>query len=527
MIRIRDAVVTDAPAIRDIFLACYGTDYPYQEYYDVRSLSRMIASEDTLILVAEMGDRVVGTGSVLLEVGAFADLVGEFGRLAVHPEAQHLGVGGRLMEARLQRVQDRLHVGLTETRISHPHALKITEAHGFSVVGFMPLKMRLARRESLMLLVRYFDNALLLRKNHPRIIPEVHPLATLALEHCSLHPDAIVDEESPAYPSGAKYDIEELTAEGYAPLLRIERGRVHRREIFGPLRLHYGFFKLRTGKSRYLLAREQGQIAGAIGVILDPVEKVARVFELIAVHDQVIRPLLSSLEWHCQHKWGMEYVEVDVSAHSPRMQRTLLELGFVPAAFVPALVFHQVERLDVVKMVRLLVAQDPGLPPADRPRARAVAGPVLRQLVGQAILPRIAAAVQELPLFAGLQPEQVHRLAGCCSVATFAPGEVIFQAGAIGQDAYVLLQGEAAISVKGAQGPVGTVQAGEQLGEISLLTRQPHSATATAKTAVEAARLGHQDLSELIRLRPDIALVIYRNLALGLAQKLQRANDQR
>jgi len=30
---------------------------------------------------------------------------------------------------------------------------------------------------------------------------------------------------------------------------------------------------------------------------------------------------------------------LNVSTHAPRMQRTLLELGYLPAAFVPALVF--------------------------------------------------------------------------------------------------------------------------------------------------------------------------------------------
>jgi hypothetical protein len=431
------------------------------------------------------------------------------------------------MQARLERVKDRLHIGLTEARTSHPYSLKIAEAQQFAVVGFMPLKMRLAQRESLVHLVRYFGNALELRKNHPRIIPEVHALAHLALEHCSLVPDAIVDEESPPYASGADCTIEEMTAEGYAPLLRIERGRVRRREIFGPLRLHYGYFKLQVRNSRYLLAREHGQIAGAVGFTLDPVERVVRIFELIALHDHVIRPLLSSLERQCREEWGMEYIEVDVSAHAPRMQRTLLELQFIPAAYVPALVFHEVERLDVVKMVRLLVDQDPGMPGAEGPRARAVAETVLQKLAGRAILPRIAQAVRELPLFSGLEPEQVHRLAGVCSVTPFAPGEVIFRAGTVGQEMYILLQGEGTISLEGSPSVVGVVQAGECLSEISLLTRQPHSATATARTPVEAACLGHKELTELTRLRPDIALLMYRNLALGLAQKLQRANADR
>src|SRR5262249_48895512 len=155
-------------------------------------------------------------------------------------------------------------------------------------------------------------------------------------------------------------------------LLRIERGRVRNREIFGPLRLHYGFFKLQARRSTYLLAREEGRIAGAVGFTADGVEGVARIFELITLHDHVIRFLLGEVERLCREKLGIGYAEVDVSAYAPRLQRTLLELGFLPAAYVPALVFHEVERLDVVKMVRL--DSPPGrCPGVLGPRAQAVA----------------------------------------------------------------------------------------------------------------------------------------------------------
>ena len=63
---------------------------------------------------------------------------------------------------------------------------------------------------------------------------------------------------------------------------------------------------------------------------------------------------------------------------------------------------------------------------------------------------------------------------------------------------------------------------GECLGETSLLSAAGHSATATALTRVEMATLAHQDLAELIRLRPDIGPLIYRNLAVGLGDKLKR-----
>jgi CRP-like cAMP-binding protein len=460
---------------------------------------------------------------VILEVGAYADLTGEFGRLAVLPGARNQGIGKLLMEDRLRRVEGRLQVGLIEGRTAHPYTLKIAEGHQFNPVGFLPLKWQLQNRESIGLLARHFGNALELRKNHPRLVPEAYPLACLALENCGVKPDAIVDEEAAAYPAGRVYTMQELTTEGYAALLRIERGRVRNREIFGPLRLHYGLFLVQARKSRYLIARENGAIAGAVGFILDPAEKVVRVFELISLHDDVIRFLLAELERLCREEWQVCYVEIDVSAYSPRMQRTLVEIGFLPAAYVPALVFHEVERLDTIKMVRLLTPLQVEISQLT-PRARLVAETVLRLFKSRSVLPRIAQVARKIPLFCGLNVEQISRLAGVCTVAKFEPGATLFREGGVSDRLYVMLEGKADITIDSVRGSVGTVISGECLGEMSLLTAAPHSATATAQTVVETAVLDRQDLAELIRLRPDIGLQIYKNLAVGLGEKLKRAD---
>ena len=147
---------------------------------------------------------------------------------------------------------------------------------------------------------------------------------------------------------------------------------------------------------------------------------------------------------------------------------------------------------------------------------------VLHRFTSRIILPRITEVVQQLPLFAGLSPEQVNRLAGICRVAGFAPGEVVFREAEGGDAMYLLLRGEAVITVAGSATPVGVVRAGEYLGEMALLTASPHSATATAETPLEAAVLEHGQLTALIRQRPDIGLHIYRNLAAGLGEKLRR-----
>jgi CRP-like cAMP-binding protein len=46
---------------------------------------------------------------------------------------------------------------------------------------------------------------------------------------------------------------------------------------------------------------------------------------------------------------------------------------------------------------------------------------------------------------------------------------------------------------------VGSVGAGELLGEVSLLPKTPHTATAIAEGAVKAAAVRHNDLNELLQ----------------------------
>lgn len=523
MIRVREATEADVEQIRDVFRSTYGDDYAYPQYYDPQQLKKMIFDDDTLILVAEEIEtgRIAGTASVLLQVGAYADLVGEFGRLAVHAEFRHRGIGRLLMQSRVERVQECLHLGLVENRVVHTFSQAISESQGFVPVGFLPMKTVFSYRESVALFARYFGVALSLRRNNPRVVPEAYRLADRVLRICNLPSDAIVDEESAAYPHDDRYELDELTSEGYAALLRFERGRIRQREVFGPMRLHYGRFKLRARRSNYLLARENGQVAGAVGFIVDDFEKTARVFEIVLRSDQPIRFLVTALIDKCRDVLGTELIEIDVNADAPRMQRTLLEFGFLPTAYIPAMVFHEVERLDAIKMCRLLVPFDVGRVELSD-SARKIADIVIADFVRHEIQPRVARAIPDVPLFSGLNPEQARRLAAVCRVQSFKPGERIIEEGGTDRSVYVTLEGDVEVSVEKAGGPVATLAAGECLGETGVLSANPHSATATAKSHVVAARFQHRDLQELIRRRPDIGVIIYRNLALGIGEKLKR-----
>ena len=520
----REAEVADASTIRDIFLADYGEDYTYPEFYEVAALEKMIVAENKLMLVAQEEEKMLGTASVMLESGAYSDLVGEFGRLAVRRRAWGRGIGARLLAERVKRVRDRLHVGYMEARVTHPYALKSGLSHGFAPVGFMPMKLRFGdRREHNTLLVRYFGDALALRRNHPRIVPEVHRIANAAMDEVGVEPDFVVDESAAAYPHGGEFKLQELTDKGYSSLLRIERGRIERREIFGPMRLHYGFFKLRARHSHYLIARRDGTVAAANGYTLDSHEKNVRVFELICLDERAIRVLFEELERRCREELDVCCIEIDVSAHAPRMQRTLVELGYLAVGYIPAMAFHKVERLDLVRMMRVLVPLERGaidwVAPADR-----IAKLVLAEIERRESLPRIGRAVERAVLFGGLSDEQSRRLAGICGRTAFEDGETIFDEGAECQEQYLILSGEVCVQVGRPGETVGTVGPGECLGEVAFLTGTQHSASALAIGAVETAVMSRGDLDELVRQRPDIGVVLYRNLAGGLGEKLRRTD---
>lgn len=529
MISVRAATLDDVEGIRDVFQSEYGDHYAYPQYYDTDALTRMVYADDTLLLVALDSDtkRVAGTASVVFSVGAHNDLVGEFGRLVVHPDFRGRGIGSQLMEARLEHVESRLHVAIVENRATHSFSQRISTRFGFVPVGFVPMQLLLERRESVAMFVRYFSDALSLRRNNPRIIPEASTLAGFALENCGLPQDTIIDDRSAPYPQD-EFELDELKTEGYASLLRIERGRLRHRDVFGPIRLHYGLFQLQARHSHYLIARRENQVAGGIGFMIDDAEKAVRVFELISATDKPIRFLLSTLLQKCQTELDVEYIDIDVSAYSPRMQRTLLELGFLPVSYIPANVFHEVERLDAIKMSRLLVPFEVGkLNLCDS--VRRFANVVIQSYASKAVLPRVAAASRQTPLLRGLSDEQRQRLLGICAARSFPPGASIYCQGEQDGTMHLILSGEVELLAAGSRS-LAVVSKGQCVGETSLLyspnSAPAHSVDAIAKTSVETADFPHGQFCELIRRRPDIGVVIYRNLAADISAKLRLADER-
>jgi CRP-like cAMP-binding protein/GNAT superfamily N-acetyltransferase len=520
-VNIRPAEEGDIQAIQALFRVCYGDRYSHPEFVSEPYLRKMIYSDNSRALVAEDATgNIVATASVVIDVGAYSDLVGEFGRLVVHPNSRGRHIGHRLMTERIEQVGPYLHIGFADNRLAHTRSQHISLAHGFAPVGFLPIH----NGEPVALFVRHFGDALKLRRNHPRLAPQVYGLAQRALKACGIEAGAIVDETSPPYGLDESFEIEEMSARGYATLLRFERGRVKNPEIFSRARLHFGLRTLESHNTSYLLARRDGHLVGAVGYAHDArLDHAVRIFELVSADESPNRFLLKELMRRSREEWRVDYVEVDVNAHAPRMQKTLLELGFVPVAYLPASVFHHVERLDTVRMQRFYVpVRTEGLQLTDE--AKPLFEMVIRSLNTRAIQPKLVQLLPATRFGKHLNREQVSRLSTLFETVSFNDGDTILKAGERDARLYILLSGKARVYSGSPPEEVGSVDEGELLGEVSLLRKTPHTATAIAEGKVEAAAVHHNDLNQLLQQRTDIGVVLFRNLATGLSSKLSRTD---
>ena len=112
-------------------------------------------------------------------------------------------------------------------------------------------------------------------------------------------------------------------------------------------------------------------------------------------------------------------------------------------------------------------------------------------------------------MFALLDEQERALLAERVETVRFAEGDVVFNVGDPGASMYVVTSGEVQLSVKTKTGEEMFLESpgpGEFFGEISLLDEGPRTATARAKTAVEAIEIDRGDLDELFRLKPAAAL---------------------
>ncbi len=525
-LEIRRIEERDVDGVIALYRKVYGEDFPFKQFYEPGWVRKGIYDDGIVWNVAELDGRVGGSAAVMINVGDHDDLLGEFGRLVVDPDCRSQGIGEALGGARLEGIRERIEFGFGEARAVHVGAQKIMARLGFVPIGFEPMKYVLRRRESVVFFGQLFGNARTLRKNNPQVIKAVHALGSRALENMGLEPDLIVKAEVEPYPTDLEYEAVELQNDWSHRLLRIEQGRVTKPEVFGGMHLDYGYLKIKAADATYLVAREHGTPVGAIGFAVDDIDRKCRIFELIEFDDAVKGFLLRRVTELAETQYGCDYIEIDVHAHSPRLQATLDLMGYVPVAYCPSMVFHSVERLDVVKMAKLVCEYDLGaieLIDEAKPVFDIVNNAVVQKKKGV----EIDAVMSRIGIFEGLGPGAIDRIGRICTERRFKAGETIFAEGSAGAEMYVVTKGSIEIrdSARPSSGePIAAVCAGEIFGEFALIDALPRSMSAVCVEDATVLVITKRDFEHVMAHLPSIGSRVYRNIAETLVSRLRRTN---
>ena len=118
--------------------------------------------------------------------------------------------------------------------------------------------------------------------------------------------------------------------------------------------------------------------------------------------------------------------------------------------------------------------------------------------------------LKRVPLFEHLTSGDIKQVASLAQEESFSDGVTIMQEGEIGDVMFIIISGEVRILVTQGQKEmeIARRKAGEYVGEMALISREPRSATVSAVGDVRALCIDQKSFESLLRDRPDASLAV-------------------
>ncbi len=141
----------------------------------------------------------------------------------------------------------------------------------------------------------------------------------------------------------------------------------------------------------------------------------------------------------------------------------------------------------------------------------------------------IADQLAGVPLFAALDAADRRAVANAATILDLSPGDPITREGTTANEFFVLLSGEATVSVAADEAvgavEIGIVRPGETLGELGALLDTPRTATVIAAQPCRLLRFDRAALEGLFASSPRFGIAFSRELAQRLKQALAIKNE--
>lgn len=131
--------------------------------------------------------------------------------------------------------------------------------------------------------------------------------------------------------------------------------------------------------------------------------------------------------------------------------------------------------------------------------------------------------VSETYLLKGATLGDIDAVGVISTERTFQAGDVVVQAGDKSDDIFVVLEGR--VQVVASDGTVvAELRKGAIVGEIGFLDGHPRTAKVVALNTCKVLDVPGKEFKQMLLTNPKLASVIYRNMALALAERLRAAN---
>jgi CRP-like cAMP-binding protein len=131
-----------------------------------------------------------------------------------------------------------------------------------------------------------------------------------------------------------------------------------------------------------------------------------------------------------------------------------------------------------------------------------------------------ATLLAKVELFQNVAPRRLKLLALASSRVLFSTGQNLCVEGEEGNEAFILIAGEADVKIKTPSGvaTVARLQRNDIVGEMAILREMPRNATVTAVSDLTTLRIGKQDFLNLMKEFPEVTVEVMRSLAERLAK---------
>ena len=132
--------------------------------------------------------------------------------------------------------------------------------------------------------------------------------------------------------------------------------------------------------------------------------------------------------------------------------------------------------------------------------------------------------LKRVSLFANLSPTDLKQLAAIASEEFFPDGEVIAYKGEQGDAMFVIVSGIVRVvnEIDGKEVELARRSAGDYVGELSIVNREPRNASLIACGDVRALSIDQKTFEGLIRERPEASLIIIQVLSKRLKEMIEK-----